>query len=75
MAKVMISIPDETLRRIDALADQLQMSRSAFLRETAEREIERHREERKERVLAILGTAGPRGSGDTEWIKAQRRAR
>lgn len=39
MAKVLISLPDELLERIDREAERQRSSRSAFLREAARREL------------------------------------
>jgi hypothetical protein len=39
MSKVMISVPDELLERIDREADARRTSRSAFLQEAARREL------------------------------------
>jgi hypothetical protein len=51
MAKVMISIPDEDLARIDDEVARRGTSRSALLREAAIKEIERPR---SQRVLEAL---------------------
>ena len=40
VAKVMISIPDDLLERIDALVEAAHETRSGFLQRLAEREIE-----------------------------------
>ncbi len=40
VAKVMISVPDELLKRLDARAQEVGASRSGFLQGLAERELE-----------------------------------
>ncbi len=54
MAKVTISLPDSLLERIDAHVRAHGTSRSAFLREVAERELDLEDAERGERVLGLL---------------------
>ncbi len=39
MAKVLVSVPDELLERIDREAERRRSSRSAFLRQAARREL------------------------------------
>jgi len=54
VAKVMISIPDKLLERLDARAKATRESRSGFLQRIAERELElaeRHDREEIERLL------------------------
>jgi metal-responsive CopG/Arc/MetJ family transcriptional regulator len=51
MAKVMISIPDEDLARIDDEVARRGTSRSALLREAAMKELERPRAGRKAEAL------------------------
>jgi metal-responsive CopG/Arc/MetJ family transcriptional regulator len=62
MAKVMISVPDDLLERLDARARANQETRSGFLRRLAEREIgaddarqRRHFEELLEKASAPMG--------------------
>lgn len=77
MAKVMISMPDELLERVDERADKRRMSRSALLREAVERELERREPARVraavERLTADFGTIGAVDS--TEWIRRDRDTR
>lgn len=54
VAKVMISIPDKLLERLDARASESRETRSGFLQRIAERELElteRHDREEIERLL------------------------
>jgi metal-responsive CopG/Arc/MetJ family transcriptional regulator len=54
VAKVMISIPDKLLERLDARARETSETRSGFLQRIAERELERaecHDREEIERLL------------------------
>jgi len=54
VAKVMISIPDKLLERLDTRAKATRESRSGFLQRVAERELElaeRHDREEIERLL------------------------
>lgn len=58
VAKVMISVPDELLKRIDARAQAVGETRSGFLQWLAERELEaagRHDREEVERLLNEIG--------------------
>ncbi len=54
MAKVMISLPDSLLERIDAHVRARRTNRSRFLRELAERELSAEDAERGERVRKLL---------------------
>ena len=53
VAKVMISIPDKLLERLDARAKEVGETRSGFLQRLAEREVEAG-EERRRRELKRL---------------------
>ncbi|HVY97696.1 MAG TPA: type II toxin-antitoxin system HicB family antitoxin [Solirubrobacterales bacterium] len=58
MAKVMISVPDALLARIDAYAQGAGETRSGFLQRLAERELEladRRDDEEIERLLDEIG--------------------
>jgi metal-responsive CopG/Arc/MetJ family transcriptional regulator len=52
VAKVMISMPDELLKRVDSRARKRKMSRSGFLRLAAERELSLPTREQIEKALA-----------------------
>lgn len=58
VAKVMISVPDALLERIDARAQEISETRSGFLQRLAERELEvvdRHDRDEVERLLNEIG--------------------
>jgi metal-responsive CopG/Arc/MetJ family transcriptional regulator len=63
MAKVMISIPDELLKRVDARARKRKLSRSGFLRLAAEHELARPTRAEIDKALAegqkLLADVGP----------------
>lgn len=50
VAKVMISIPDKLLERLDLRAKEVGESRSGFLRRLAERELEAAEERRRQAI-------------------------
>jgi hypothetical protein len=50
VAKVMISIPDKLLERLDLRAKEAGESRSGFLRRLVERELESAEERRREEI-------------------------
>ncbi len=56
MAKVLISIPDQLLERVDAYASSLGETRSGFLQRLAERELEVDEERRRQEVIELLGS-------------------
>lgn len=75
MAKVMISLPDSLLERIDAHARAHRTSRSAFLREAAERVLDENDSARRERIRKLLENP-ERHEGDTvAFIKKMREER
>lgn len=58
VAKVMISVPDELLERVDARAQEVGETRSGFLQRLAERELQvadRHDRDEVERLLDEIG--------------------
>ncbi|HEY7951312.1 MAG TPA: type II toxin-antitoxin system HicB family antitoxin [Solirubrobacterales bacterium] len=61
VAKVMISIPDSLLERLDALARARQETRSGFLQRLAEREVKADIEQRRQELEELLGKATVRG--------------
>ena len=66
VAKVMISIPDEILERIDAHLRESRETRSGFLRRLAEREIDAENAKRRREFEDLLGppvAMGPTSSG------------
>ena len=54
VAKVMISIPDALLKRVDARASAVRESRSGFLQRLAERELEAAERRDDEEVARLL---------------------
>jgi metal-responsive CopG/Arc/MetJ family transcriptional regulator len=73
MAKVMISMPDDLLARIDAQARSEHATRSSFLRRLAERELARDNRQRRRRVEELFGAATGRFGGDgTKLIREDR---
>lgn len=78
MAKVMISMPDELLRRVDQRATKREMSRSAFLREAVERELKRREPDEVraaiERLRTDFGTIDDEMDAG-EWIRREREKR
>jgi metal-responsive CopG/Arc/MetJ family transcriptional regulator len=55
MAKVMISIPDQLLKRIDDYARSKRETRSGFLQRVAEREISSEDAQRRDEIQELLG--------------------
>jgi metal-responsive CopG/Arc/MetJ family transcriptional regulator len=54
VAKVMISIPDDLLRRIDAQANQNAETRSGFLQRLAERELQEDERRRRNEAQRLM---------------------
>jgi metal-responsive CopG/Arc/MetJ family transcriptional regulator len=76
VAKVMISIPDKLLERIDAHARASRETRSGFLRRVAEREIDAEEEQRREEIRRLLDLAtAPMGGEGTQMIREDRDSR
>jgi metal-responsive CopG/Arc/MetJ family transcriptional regulator len=75
VAKVMISLPDELLERLDDHARRAGTTRSGLLRELAERELESNRTARRRRVLDLVASAAPHGGRSAAEVRKQRRAR
>jgi hypothetical protein len=59
VAKVMISIPDKPLARLDARARETSETRSGFLQRLAERELERAERHDREEIERLLGQIRP----------------
>jgi metal-responsive CopG/Arc/MetJ family transcriptional regulator len=72
MAKVMISIPDELLERVDARVSRDGTTRSAWLRSQAERALNQDPEDRAARIRAYLDRAKDHGGNSAEAIRADR---
>jgi predicted transcriptional regulator len=61
MAKVMISMPDDLLDRLDAQAHANRETRSGFLRRLAERELESEQARKRREIEDLLDKATVRG--------------
>lgn len=59
VAKVMISVPDELLKRIDARSQEAGETRSGFLQRLAERELEVADRRDRDEVERLLDEIGP----------------
>jgi metal-responsive CopG/Arc/MetJ family transcriptional regulator len=64
MAKVMISLPDELLERIDAQARAERSTRSGFLRALAEKRLAEENAARSAEIERLLGPAIGNFGGD-----------
>ena len=73
VAKVMISIPDDLLIRLDALAREKHETRSGFLQRLAERELQADLEDRSKEVARLLDLAtAPMGGEGAKLIREDR---
>ncbi len=75
MAKVMVSLPDELLERIDTHARARHSTRSGFLRDLAERELTADAQRSQTEVEALLGDPVRLGGDSTRLIRQDRRSR
>jgi metal-responsive CopG/Arc/MetJ family transcriptional regulator len=75
MAKVMLSLPDDLLERIDVQARARHESRSGFLRELAERELAATASQERSGIHALLGDPVGLGGDATKLIRHDRRSR
>jgi metal-responsive CopG/Arc/MetJ family transcriptional regulator len=75
MAKVMISLPDELVGRIDEQARRRGTTRSGLLRDLAERELASDVEVRRRGVRELLAAAASHGGDGARHVREQRRAR
>jgi metal-responsive CopG/Arc/MetJ family transcriptional regulator len=75
MAKVMVSLPDDLLERIDVRARARHESRSGFLRELAERELAVEASRERSGIQVLLGEPVRLGGDATELIRGDRRSR
>jgi hypothetical protein len=72
MAKVMVSIPDELLERIDAHAQASRETRSGFLRRVAERTLAEESGNRRREIEDLLGPAVALGGDGARLIREDR---
>jgi metal-responsive CopG/Arc/MetJ family transcriptional regulator len=75
MAKVMISLPDDLLERIDAFAKRTGTTRSGLLRELAEQKLAGDADERQRAIGELLAKARPHGGDNVRFIREMRRSR
>lgn len=68
----MISLPDDLLSRIDALARSSQETRSGFLRRLAERELATENGHRRRKLEDLLGPPVPLGGNAAQLIREDR---
>lgn len=73
MAKVMISMPDVLLHRLDAQARANRETRSGFLRRLAERELDGNEDHRRAEIERLLDLAtAPMGGDAAKLIREDR---
>ncbi len=72
MAKVMISLPDELLARVDAQATASGSNRSATIRELAEVGLRERQRRLSEQMAALEGPAKGHGGNAISELKAGR---
>jgi metal-responsive CopG/Arc/MetJ family transcriptional regulator len=74
VAKVMISMPDELLARLDQHARAAGKTRSGLLQELTTKALEASDEGRQKRVEQLLDEiTGSYGGRSVEWIREDRR--
>jgi len=73
MAKVMVSLPDELLRQVDAEAARRGTTRSGLLRDLADQSLRRRGADRAARVSKIAREAGAHG-GDVAAVLRRHRS-
>jgi metal-responsive CopG/Arc/MetJ family transcriptional regulator len=74
MAKVMISLPDELLARVDARARERGSTRSATIRELTEVAFGQRADQLAQRMSELDGRATAHGGDVVGTLKAGRRA-
>jgi HicB_like antitoxin of bacterial toxin-antitoxin system len=74
VAKVMISLPDGLLDRLDARARAAGETRSGLLRRLAERELSEHSGNRRKQLEDLLGPAEHMGGEAAKLIREDRRS-
>jgi metal-responsive CopG/Arc/MetJ family transcriptional regulator len=75
VAKVMISIPDELLAKLDEHARRRGLTRSGLIQQLAEDELTADEGQRREAILAILAKARPYGGDSARAIRELRNSR
>jgi metal-responsive CopG/Arc/MetJ family transcriptional regulator len=74
MAKVMISLPDDLLARVDAHASERGRTRSAAIRELAQAGLGERERQLAARMHVLEGRATGHGGNAVETLKAGRRS-
>ena len=76
VAKVMISFPDELLKRLDVLAKERGLTRSGLLQSLAERELDALEDVERAEMRRLLELATkPMGGDATKMIREDRDSR
>ena len=75
VAKVMISIADDLLERIDAQARANRETRSGFLQRLAERELSQQGQDRRRQLEDLLGPPVNLGGDAAKLIREDRESR
>jgi predicted transcriptional regulator len=75
MARVLISLPDNLLARLDARASERQMTRNRLIRVLVEQEVAAGERFPGGEVHALLSEPGRYGGGSAEEIRRLRRSR
>jgi HicB_like antitoxin of bacterial toxin-antitoxin system len=70
VAKVLISIPDALLERVDAQAKAVGESRSGFLQRLAERELRAEDDRRRREIRQMLDEIAALEPGDEPFVDA-----
>lgn len=72
VAKVMISMPDDLLERLDAQARANRETRSGYLRRLAERELKPEEARRRKQIEDLLGPPLHMGGDSARLIREDR---
>jgi HicB-like antitoxin of HicAB toxin-antitoxin system len=75
VAKVLISIPDGLLRRVDAAATRAGETRSGFLQRIAEREVAESNARVRRELEDLFDLLPPAGGESGRWIREDREHR
>jgi metal-responsive CopG/Arc/MetJ family transcriptional regulator len=75
MAKVMISMPDDLLERLDAQAERNRETRSGLLQRLAKHELRSGEARRRKEIEALLGPPVAMGGDAAKLIREDRESR
>jgi HicB_like antitoxin of bacterial toxin-antitoxin system len=75
VAKVLISIPDQLLRRVDEAAGRAGETRSGFVQRIAEREITEGNARLRQELEDLFEPLAPAGGESGRWMREDRRHR